>query len=128
MTINKFILSTGKDGKKWEFSQNSSDGYFNVNNDYYGQPGCIIFRPDSITYSSGDSFDVTVEGLSSPVSYTVDFIDLEPESTVTEDNIKQTANFLVNKPFDADNVIDINNDKKINVFDLVILKREYFKN
>ncbi|MDE6635932.1 MAG: hypothetical protein K2K09_04925, partial [Lachnospiraceae bacterium] len=56
------------------------DGAFYVNNDNYGQKGCIIFRPDDIEeYKAGDSYDVNiVTGLSSgDVSYTVNFFNLE---------------------------------------------------
>ena len=44
----KVTLTRKNDGKKWEFSQGKSDGVFYVDNDYYGQIGCIIFRPSSV--------------------------------------------------------------------------------
>ncbi len=69
------------DQKTWKFSSESSDGYFNVNNDWYGQTGCIIFRPemeDGETYADGDTYDVEITGLpSGNVSYSVNFFDLE---------------------------------------------------
>lgn len=65
------------DGRTWNFSKaNQSDGYFNVNNDAYGDPGCIIFRPNNISYAAGDSFAVTVSGLSKTVTYQVNFFSL----------------------------------------------------
>ena len=123
----KVTLTRKKDSQKWVFSNSSADGYFNVNNEYYGQQGCIIFRPDNITYAAGDSFDVTIEGLSSPVSYTVDFIDLKPEESISSSDIKETVNFLIKKSFDADKIKDMNKDNKINVFDLLILKKRFLK-
>ncbi|MDE6636473.1 MAG: CAP domain-containing protein, partial [Lachnospiraceae bacterium] len=41
-------MKRNSDGREWNFSQSSDDGAFYVNNDNYGQKGCIIFRPDDI--------------------------------------------------------------------------------
>lgn len=72
------------DNRTWNFSNSSADGYFNVNNDGYGQSGCIIFRPDDIeTYANGDKFQVIITGLNTPVSYQVSFFDLEPVTSIT---------------------------------------------
>lgn len=79
-------LTRKNDGKTWNFSNSSSDGEFYVNNDNYGQKGCIIFRPDSkIKYNAGDIFKVEINGLGTPVSYTVSFFDLETPGTVIPD-------------------------------------------
>ena len=49
------------DNKKWKFSTSEADGFFNVDNDGYGQTGCIIFEPyDTGWYSSGDHYDVEI--------------------------------------------------------------------
>lgn len=61
------------DKKTWNFSKSSADGYFNVNNEYYGEAGCVIFRPNNVSYKSGDSFTVSISGTGLPVNYTVDF-------------------------------------------------------
>lgn len=80
-------LTRKSDGKKWRFSQ--TEGEFYVNNDYYGQPGCIIFRPDAAeigSYQDGDSYDVQITGLSNEdVAYTVNFFSLYKEDQVTLD-------------------------------------------
>ena len=78
-------LTRESDGKTWEFSKNSSAGYFGVENSSMqairGQTGCIIFRPDGITYTSKDVFNVVITGAGSPVSYTVRFFEIDgPES------------------------------------------------
>lgn len=74
-------LTRESDGKTWNFSNTSADGDFYVNNDSYGQSGCIIFRPDLSTitrYADGDTFQVSITGLSEgTVSYTVQFFALE---------------------------------------------------
>ena len=71
------------DNRMWNFSNASSDGYFNVNNDGYGQSGCIIFRPDDIeNYANGDQFQVTITGLNTPISYQVSFFDLVPVTSI----------------------------------------------
>ena len=73
-TANPWTLSTGStvaessvkvkltrlnDGKTWSFSgagsySTSSAKYFNVNNEGYGQPGCIVFRPDNVAPSAAN--------------------------------------------------------------------------
>ena len=72
------------DNRIWNFSNLSADGFFNVNNDGYGQSGCIIFRPDDIeAYTDGDQFRVTISGLNTPVSYEVSFFDLVPVTSIS---------------------------------------------
>lgn len=66
-----------RDNKNWKFNYKKSDGYFNVNNQGYGEKGCIIFRPDGIDeFLDGDLFQVSVTGLDKPLSYNVKFFDL----------------------------------------------------
>ena len=60
--------------------------YFNVDNDPYGQSGCVIFRPDNISYKVGDIFDVVITGAASnAISYTVEFICGYPVETMSFD-------------------------------------------
>ena len=48
-------LTRQNDGEVWNFSQNNpAGGFFNVENGGYGQKGCVIFRPNNISYSAGD--------------------------------------------------------------------------
>ena len=81
----KVTLTRKNDGKTWNFSNDYSDGPFYVNNDYYGQTGCIIFRPEEgITYNVHDVFKVEITGLSNNVSYTVNFFNLNSSAdTIT---------------------------------------------
>ena len=86
-------LTRNSDGKVWNFSGSSADGAFYVNNDNYGQKGCIIFRPDDVgTYESGDSYRVEITGLSGgDVSYTVNFFSLDvQESTPSVESVSVT--------------------------------------
>ena len=83
----KVTLTRKNDGKKWEFSQGKSDGVFYVDNDYYGQIGCIIFRPSSVKkYNADDGFQVDITGLEQgDVSYTVHFFQaLDHKSSATK--------------------------------------------
>lgn len=66
-------LTRLSDSSVWTFTENSSDGQLIVNNDSYGQQGCIIFVPDGITVKDGDSYNVRVDGLAETVSYDVNF-------------------------------------------------------
>ncbi len=54
-------------GEKWVFSgepdckKKDNTGYFNINNDYYGQQGCIIFRPEGgVNVTKDYSYNVSV--------------------------------------------------------------------
>lgn len=72
----KVTLTRSRDGKTWKFSKDKSDGYFNVNNSYYGMTGCIIFCPENIKYRAGDKFDVKITGFDPSISYSVKFFKL----------------------------------------------------
>lgn len=77
----KVTLTRKSDNRKWEFSTKQADGYFNVDNGNYGKTGCIIFRPENISYFAGDSFSVKITGLEKPVSYDVNFFYIYAEET-----------------------------------------------
>ena len=69
-----------RDGATWRFSQDASDGYFNVENSYYGLPGCVIFRPNTLDgIAEGDTFNVSVtDGANAEITrYTVRFFNLD---------------------------------------------------
>lgn len=73
------ILTRVSDRKSWYFSKERSDGAFFVNNDNYGQAGCIIFRPDPESigeYRDGDVYEVVITGDTQPISYEVHFFNL----------------------------------------------------
>lgn len=79
-------LTRENDGQEWNFSDESADGAFYINNENYGLAGCIIFRPEINTlekYNAGDTFRVEITGLSEDVSYTVNFFELNPTPSVT---------------------------------------------
>ena len=38
---------------------------FNVDNGGYGQKGCVIFKPDSISIQAGENYEVTITGWNS---------------------------------------------------------------
>jgi len=74
-------LTRVKDGKEWNFSSSGSDGIFFVNNDGYGQKGCVIFQPDGIgEVKGGDIFEVSISNKSKNtiLKYTVTFFDFDP--------------------------------------------------
>lgn len=70
----KVTLTRLSDNKIWNFSKKQADGAFYVNNDGYGQKGCIIFNPKNIGHcKSGDKFIVKVSGAGKEISYIVNF-------------------------------------------------------
>lgn len=88
-------------GKTWNFSPEAADGAFYVTNGYYGSlPGCIIFQPEGIDISAGQSYDVTVTGIDTPVQYRVNFFYITDALTsITLDSNKlQDAGGGVLKP------------------------------
>lgn len=87
-------LTRASDGRTWRFSQAEANGYFNVENNYYGQPGCVIFRPDGLEWiADGEQFDVTVtDGATREVTcYTVRFFNLDLSASNPFDALSVTA-------------------------------------
>ena len=69
----------GKKQKQWVFTsknKNKTGKYLNVDNNGYGQKGCIIFRPKSMDYKKGDCFTVKISGTEFAFSYKVKFFSL----------------------------------------------------
>ncbi|MBP1535957.1 MAG: hypothetical protein IK999_17830 [Ruminococcus sp.] len=68
-------LTRASDNKQWHFSYGSSDdGYFNVDNQGFGQGGCVCFRPSDIdAYNDGDVFTVQIKDGSFTKNYQVNF-------------------------------------------------------
>ena len=60
ITVTLTCLTQGKE-QEWNFSSTSADGHFNVDNNNYGQPGCVIFRPEGISIMPGDQYLVTIK-------------------------------------------------------------------
>ena len=77
----RVTLTRQSDGRVWSFSAVSSQSMVarEMNNDGYGQPGCIIFRPAGLGgCRAGDVFRVQVTGAAADtVEYTVRFFDMD---------------------------------------------------
>lgn len=89
-------ITRESDGKTWNFSSGSADGFFTVNTQNYGVNNCIIFQPDQDSWDDelyDGTYHVTVSGLTkidgsaATLSYDVDFFDVSavplPEYTVS---------------------------------------------
>lgn len=75
----KVTLTRKRDQKQWVFTSKNkkkTGNYMNVNNDNYGQKGCIIFRPKTVNYKKGDSFTVKISGIDYSFCYDVNFFSL----------------------------------------------------
>ena len=87
-------LTRTSDGRVWQFSEASAAGDFYVNNSNYGQKGCIIFRPSGVgTYEHGDVYQVSITGTPAPISYNVNFFDLNSETEASVSLDQQVLNF-----------------------------------
>lgn len=88
-----------KDYKIWTFSSASADGNFYVNNQNYGQEGCIIFKPKNLgSISAGDRFLVYILYNDKNISYEVNFFDLEHFYSPAASAITSLAINPVDKP------------------------------
>lgn len=73
VSVKLQCLTTGRE-RTWNFSSAASDGYFNVDNGGYGQKGCVIFKPDSISIQAGEDYEVTITQDAAVIAdYTVHF-------------------------------------------------------
>jgi hypothetical protein len=89
------------DGKIFYFnSQTSNDvnsqSYFDVDNQYCGQPHCIIWRPNIESYKKGDAFSIEISGIQKngenyPLSYNVSFFSLK-NTTSNNAKVPQISN------------------------------------
>ena len=84
-TGNVQVTMTNREtGTVYSFSKNSADGFFTVDNDWYGVPGAVIWRPDGISYNDGDTYDVQISGLSGgDITYPVHFFKLYEEESMS---------------------------------------------
>ena len=80
------VITRRSDGESWTMGSNYTGGYFTVNNDGYGQTGCIIFLPYTIQdFNDGDIYDVRISGaLEEDIVYSVEFMDLIGEIATTD--------------------------------------------
>ena len=86
----KVKMTDRKTGTDYEFSADSSYGYFNVSNTNNGVKGAVIWRPENFTYEDGDSYTVSITGLTTgDVQYTVSFFQLigDPEIFFTPSEV-----------------------------------------
>ena len=61
------------DQKTWVIDKSSKDGYFSVNNDGYGQPGCVIFSPNDVDVIGGETYSVKIVDGDFCKTYDVEF-------------------------------------------------------
>ena len=82
----KVTLTNKLTGDVFHFSGEQADGDFYVSNESYGVEGAVIFRPNDITYSPGDCYEVEITGLANgDIRYTVRFFELYEKKEVIFD-------------------------------------------
>ncbi|MCR4649973.1 MAG: DUF4214 domain-containing protein [Lachnospiraceae bacterium] len=96
----KVTVKCVNDGKTWSFDTlgATNTGYFNYNNQGYGQKGCIIFIPSGIKTDKGYSYEVSAlytisGGITKQLNYTVDFFDIN-DYMYTDEQVKQVKAFV----------------------------------
>lgn len=88
-----------RDYKTWVFSSVSAKGDFYVNNQNYGQKGCIIFRPEGLgEILPGDKFVIYVAYNKKNISYEVNFFDLEHYYSTAAPKISSLSISPADKP------------------------------
>ncbi len=71
-------ITRRSDGKTWNLYEGSGDGYFHIDGDGPGTGECLIFRPDGISYTLGDHYDVTITGAEAQtVRYSVELYNFD---------------------------------------------------
>ncbi len=79
-------LTRKKNGKVWNFPSDSDEGQFYVNNESYGERGCIIFKPNLYgdRYEADEQFEVEIlKNGETYMEYTVTFFELQKKLTVS---------------------------------------------
>lgn len=127
------VLTRLNDERAWSFSTDLSDGDFHINNDKYGQAGCIIFRPKDVSYSPGDAFHVSITGLEKQIDYDVEFFRAfkVPGDLINAGKPTLTSLVLVVEYVHRDGTLteeqlelaDLNGDGKVTLLDEVLLVR-----
>lgn len=93
-------VTNDKTGESYTMSNQGGedDGELYTNDEWSGQRGCIIFRPDAFTdadfkFSDGDTYTVHVDGTTTPIEYKVNFFAAykQPqEISVASTSVKKT--------------------------------------
>lgn len=86
----KVTVTRDADKRTWNFSEESSDGDFYIDNEGYGQTGCVIFRPKDISVGISDLYTVSVTGISNPITYDVNFFGLI-DNELTQMSLDETS-------------------------------------
>lgn len=98
----KVTMENTKTHAVYEFSATKADGYFNVDNGDYGHPGAVIWRPDEIEYSNGDSYEVSINGLANGNAYyRVNFFKLD----ISDEELILTPSDVIMEAGESSNII-----------------------
>lgn len=83
-------LTKASTNQKWVLSQNTT-----ANGSLFTSDNLIYFYPKDLSYKKGDVFHVSISGLTSPVSYSVEFFSLS-DQLVTVSNQPKSATYILN--------------------------------
>ena len=91
-------LINNQTGYSWHFGNDYADGEFYVNNGGYGQKGCVIFYPEYLHMSKGDSYTVQINnigisGYQDTLTYNVNIFSLK-DKDLSDDSDTSDKNGL----------------------------------
>ena len=91
-------LINNQTGYSWHFGNDYADGEFYVNNGGYGQRGCVIFYPEYLHMSKGDSYTVQINnigisGYQDTLTYNVNIFSLK-DKDLSDDSDTSDKNGL----------------------------------
>ena len=91
-------LINNQTGYSWHFGNDYADGEFYVNNGGYGQKGCVIFYPEYLHMSKGDSYTVQINnigisGYQDTLTYNVNIFSLK-DTDLSDDSDTSDKNGL----------------------------------
>lgn len=119
-------LTRQSDNKVWTFSTaSSSNGEMYVDNGGYGQTGCIIFRPNDVTYNVGDAFKVEITGMDEKVSYTVRFFSLDESTPIIKEEKEDPTQTGTTAP--SSGMGDVNGNNKVDLGDAQLVLKSALK-
>ena len=96
-------LINNQTGYSWHFGNDYADGEFYVNNGGYGQKGCVIFYPEYLHMSKGDSYTVQINnigisGYQDTLTYNVNIFSLKDKDLSDDsDNITCIFDTIIDK-------------------------------
>lgn len=79
-------ISKNNGQQSWNLTGAAGDGSLSISNQNYGQPGCVIFTPNSASYKDGDIYHITIKEADEIIAdYDVNFFSVYEKNNLASD-------------------------------------------